>query len=77
MLLNTNRYECGGPLENIIDQSSFQVIVDDSNIVVHDMEITIIMGCTIFTLLMHYQIKGTYLLTFIHVLEYIKNNPCD
>jgi hypothetical protein len=65
MLLNTNGYECGGPLENIIDQSSFQVIVDDSNIVVHDMEITIIMGCTISTLLMHYQIEGTYLHSFM------------
>jgi hypothetical protein len=45
------------------------VIVDDSNIVVHDMEITRIMGCTIFTLLMHYQIEA---LTFIDVLEYIE-----
>ncbi len=45
------------------------MIVDDSNIVVHDTEITIIMGCTIFTLLMHYHIEA---LTFIDVLEYIK-----
>jgi hypothetical protein len=39
------------------------VIVDDSNIVVHDMEITI------FTILVHYHIKA---LTFIDVLEYLK-----
>ncbi len=51
-----------------MDQSSFQVIVDDSNIVVHDMEITIIMGCTIFTQYL-YQIEA---LTFIDVLEYIR-----
>jgi hypothetical protein len=45
------------------------VIVDDSSIVVHNMEITIIMRCTIFTLLMHYHIEA---LTLIDRLEYIK-----